>query len=404
MKIFKRHLFNDIYRHISQEETTIITGSRQVGKTTLLKNIKDNLERDGENAFYITLERVEVKKMLDKNPENIFSIIPPPGSNKTFIFIDEIQYLDNPTNFLKLLYDEYRNKLKLVVTGSSAFYIDRKFKDSLAGRKRIFHLKPFSFKEVLECRGEIEVAKYVQKGMNSQEKTPLIYQDKLFRIAEEYAIYGGYPRVVLAEDYKEKQLVLYELVNSFLKKDALESSIRKESEFMLFVEVLADRIGNKLNRQELGNICNINDETVLNYIYILQKSFHISVVRPFWRSKTTELRKMPKFYFQDNGMRNAVLNNFTPVALRKDKGEIVENMAYNLLSEHFLPKQIKYWMTKEQKEVDFIIDDKFALEIKYSDSLIKKSKYKLFTETYPNIQFKFACFEKTFNNLQLWSV
>lgn len=404
MDILKRDIFNVIKAHLFQDEITILTGSRQVGKTTLLKSLQAELSTDGFKTVYFTLERYDIRNLLDQNPQNLFSIIPIQSGIRTYVFIDEIQYLANPTNFLKLLFDEYRNDVKLIVTGSSAFYIDRKFKDSLVGRKRIFHLTPFTFKEILLGKGETELVNYLEQGINQSVNIPILYMDRFKRELEEYLVYGGYPKVVITSDIPDKQQILNDLVNSFLKKDALESNIRKETEFMLFVEALADRIGNKLNRNELSNICNISDETVQNFLYVLNKSFHISYVRPFWKSKTTELRKMPKIYFQDNGLRNAVINDFSPVVLRKDKGELAENMVYNLLRKHYQSSQIQYWNTKEQNEVDFIIDKKQAIEVKYNGNSVRNSKYKLFKQTYPEIELKFACIENFNDNIAAWSI
>lgn len=402
MKVYKRQLFEKIRTHVFKDEITVLTGSRQVGKSTLLKQLNVELQKDGFSCFYFTLENKRYKQMLDEQPELLLSIIPPVGDSRIIVFIDEIQYLEDPTNFLKFFYDEYRGKLKLVVTGSSAFYIDRKFKDSLSGRKKIFHLRPFTFYEMLESKGESELLPYVRQGIAKQTNVPLIFLDKLQLYADEYAIYGGYPRVVLTPDAEEKKEILYELKSSFLKKDALESNVRKEAEFMLFVEALALRTGTKLNRQELCNICNISDETAQNYLYILQKSFHIAYLRPFWKSKTSELRKMPKIYFQDNGLLNAILNDFTPLRLRRDKGELVENVAYALLRQHYTEDEIQFWMTREQKEVDFIIKKEKAIEVKFSTSSIRESKYKLFKTTYPELELEYVVHHAQEDYLCLW--
>lgn len=399
----KRDIFDTVKAHILNEEITIISGSRQVGKTTLLKSLEADLNHEYQTDYF-TLERFDIKKYLDENPLNLFSLIPDSSGTKRIVFIDEIQYLSNPTNFLKLLYDEYRQQVKLVVTGSSAFYIDKKFKDSLAGRKRIFHLSPFSFNEVLRYKGKNHLINYTEQGIGEIKNIPFLYQDELKKHAEEYLVYGGYPKVVVNNSYQEKQEVLNELVNAFLRKDALEADVIKETEFMLFVETLADRVGNKINRNQLSNVCGISDETVRNYLYILNKSFHISYARPFWKSKTSELRKMPKLYFQDNGLRNAVINDFSPVILRKDKGDLAENFAYNLLRKHFKKEHIQYWTTREQNEVDFILEKSFAVEVKYSGKTIKPSKYKLFRKTYPEIKLQFACMDNFENMLPLWAI
>jgi len=404
MNIFRRHIYTDLYNHISKNEISLLIGSRQVGKTTLLKELSSDLSNQGLSTFFINLERLEYKKLLDENPLNLFSLLPPQNGNRFIVFIDEIQYLNNPTNFLKLLYDEYRETLKIIVTGSSAFYIDKKFKDSLSGRKKIFHLSPFSFSEMVEIRMGKEHLRYMQSGIEKTVEIPKIYVDSLIRLSEEYAIYGGYPKVVLESDYLEKEEILKELATSFLKKDAFESNIRKENEFMFFVEVLADRVGTRINRQELSNVCSVSDETIQYFLYVLQKSFHIFYVRPFWKSRTSEQRKMPKFYFQDNGMRNAILHNFSPIVTRSDRGELAENMLYGLLKHHYDPEQIQYWMNKDQKEVDFIINKKRAVEVKYSENLIRKGKYKLFTTMYPDLNLQFVTFKKSQNFRALWTI
>ncbi len=404
MKIFRRHIYDSLYNHIFKDEVSLLIGSRQVGKTTILKELSSELSNQGMMTFFINLERLEYKRLLDENPLNLFSLLPPQNGNRFIVFIDEIQYLKNPTNFLKLLYDEYRGTLKLVVTGSSAFYIDKKFKDSLAGRKKIFHLSAFTFSEMVEFRMGKEYLKYLQVGIENSIRIPGIHVDSLIRLSEEYAIYGGYPKVVLESEYLEKQEILKELATSFLKKDAFESNIRKESEFMFFVEVLADRIGTRINRQELSNICSVSDETIRHFLYILQKSFHITYLRPFWKSRTSEQRKMPKYYFQDNGMRNAVLHDFSPMATRSDRGELAENMFYGLLRHHFEPDQIQYWMNKDQKEVDFIINKTSAIEVKYSENLIRKGKYKLFNSMYPEMNLQFVSFIQGQNCKTLWTI
>lgn len=400
MKTIERSLFAELKNHLEYAEISIITGSRQVGKTTLLKALQEEVSSLNKQSFYFTLERKEILTALNENPVNIFWIIPSVKGEKAYIFIDEIQYLKDPSNFLKLLYDEYKDQIKLIVTGSSAFYIDRKFKDSLSGRKKIFHLAPFSFKEFVKSEEKESLFQYLENGITNKVQIPLLFENELLDLAAQYLIYGGYPRVVLSNTNEEKEQVLNELIYSFLKKDALEANVRKESEFVFFVEVLADRIGTKINRNSLSDICGISDETVQNYLYILEKSFHISLVRPFWRSKTGELRKMPKFYFQDNGLRNAINADFSPFILRKDKGELLENMVYNLLRQHYPSSRIQFWNTKEQNEVDFVLNRKIALEVKYNGKQIKQSRYKLFRETYPEIPLLFACYENHGDNIR----
>lgn len=130
-------LFNQLYNHLAAKEYTIIIGARQTGKSMLLLQLYQKLISENRKAYQLTLEDPRILKAINEHPENLFNFIPQPEDKRIYVLIDEVQYAENPTNFLKLLYDKYLNKLKIIATGSSAFYIDRKFKDSLAGRKQI---------------------------------------------------------------------------------------------------------------------------------------------------------------------------------------------------------------------------------------------------------------------------
>ncbi len=143
---------------------------------------------------------------LDENPKNLFKLIPPLSDKRMFLFIDEIQYLKDPSNFLKYHYDLYQNSLKFIVTGSSSFYIDRKFRDSLAGRKRIFELSTLTLAELLHFRGRDDLIPYLNAG-----NVPMVYEDEIRKYFYEYLIYGGYPEVVLEKNLEEKALLLREL-------------------------------------------------------------------------------------------------------------------------------------------------------------------------------------------------
>ena len=145
--IYQRTIAAAITAHIPLPEATVVIGARQTGKTTILKSLRKTLEDRNEPAHYFTLENPEYLALLNENPLNIFRLVPP-SSRRAIVFLDEIQYLKNPSGFIKLLYDEHREKIKCVVSGSSAFFIDRKFTDSLAGRKRIFTLLPLKLQGI----------------------------------------------------------------------------------------------------------------------------------------------------------------------------------------------------------------------------------------------------------------
>ena len=174
----QRKIHPEIRKHISRKEYTIITGPRQSGKTTLLRAIYNEMEDEGHPVHFLTCEDRDILSAINRHPEEIFSFTPRPANitNATgntdkirYLFIDEVQYVDDPSNFLKYLFDEYQENLKIIVTGSSAFYIDRKFTDSLAGRKRIFELQTLSFEEWLQFRKRIDLARELEL-IRKQEK------------------------------------------------------------------------------------------------------------------------------------------------------------------------------------------------------------------------------------------
>ena len=141
----KRDIIKEVENYLKSDEMLIFVGARQAGKTTILKQIKEDIESNGCVCYFLNLEDPQYLSLLDEHPRNLLKIFTLDLEAKSFVFIDEIQYLKDPSNFLKYIYDEYQGKIKLIVSGSSAFYIDKKFKDSLAGRKKIFHVSTLSF-------------------------------------------------------------------------------------------------------------------------------------------------------------------------------------------------------------------------------------------------------------------
>jgi len=381
--------------HLTKPQHSILIGPRQVGKTTLIKQLAKILEEQDEQFYFLTFEDPAILDAVNQHPENIFNYtqLPSamPGGKKLYIIIDEVQYANNPSNFLKLLYDKYKDQVKVIATGSSAFYIDKSFKDSLAGRKKVFELFPLSFDEFLHFKQEDELVGEVQE-MRGREKYQSANRLKIDALFDEYLIYGGYPEVVLAETEQEKQEILKELVNSYMKKDALEAGIREEQKFFRLARLLADQAGNLVNNNELGNTLQLTSPTVENYTYILQKSFIINLVTPFYGNLRKELTKMPKVYFSDNGLRNVLVNNFNKLSDREDKGQLLENYVFNRLRKLYDADNLHYWRTADSNEVDFIVEQGIkqglAYEVKYNDTQFKPNKYQKFTEGYPGFELR----------------
>ena len=390
----KRNLFDALLSHIEKKEFSILTGARQTGKSTLLQQLESYCQKKNMPTIFLNLENKTILSELNKNPLNILNFLPV-TEKRIIIFIDEIQYLDDPSNFLKLLYDDYSKMIKIVATGSSAFYIDKTFKDSLAGRKRIFHLYTCSFDEYLKLRNKEELydeVKRLQTNLTAKSLKIEVLQQEW----NNYMIYGGYPAVVKEIDSKEKIAYLKELRDSFVKRDILESDVQNEIAFYNLFRIIASQAGNLININELSTILRIKNQTVNNYLHILQKCFHIALIRPFSKSIRKELTKMPKAYLLDTGLRNCLINNYELPVFRLDKGDLWENMYFRLLVEKYDVDNISFWRTTEGNEIDFVmnnIENPYAVEVKFTENAIKESKYKTFRENYPNIPLYFACIE-----------
>ena len=381
----KRHLYRDLIEHISKKQITLIVGARQVGKTTLLRQVQEFLNTEKQPVFFLSLEDRQTLALLNENPKNLFQLIPvATADERTVVLIDEIQYLDNPSNFLKFHYDTADDRIKFVVTGSSHFYIDRKFEDSMAGRKRIFELPVLGLEEVLHFRGLDELVPYVGSG-----SIPLTYKDEIMRHFYDYLVYGGYPEVVLAASLSERKEILKELRNSYAKKDAQEAGLQYPELYLKLMKISADQIGDLFNINSLASELAADNKTLKNYLWIMQKSFHVHCVAPFHKRVASELRKMPKIFYADLGLRNSLLNNFAPIGEREDRGKLLENYVYLRLKQSAGEEMVKYWRTQNRQEVDFVVqrDDGTAAahEVKWREDSFRPSKYAFFRQAYPEI-------------------
>lgn len=393
----RRKLYQNLYDHLPKKEFTILTGARQTGKSTLLRDLESACKKEGISTVFLNLENKAFLANLDADPLNLLAYLSTEGQ-RTVVFIDEIQYLKDPSNFLKLIFDEHHQQIKIVASGSSAFYLDDQFRDSLAGRKRIFQLLTCDFEDFLLLQDKGELWSEVEKIRHSNAyKSPEISQ--LRTEWESFSIFGGYPRVVTETDFQEKKEILRELRDSFVKRDILESGVQNETIFYQLLRILAEQSGQLVNVNELSNTLRVRSETIHNYIRILQVCFHITLVRPFFSNLRKELIKMPKAYFLDSGLRNSILNNFQAMHLRADRGELWEQVFFRHLADQVTLDEIRFWRTADGKDVDFILPfahPQKAFEAKFDSNLIKESRYKSFKENYP-------AFEFTFQYLQPWT-
>lgn len=363
--MIKRIVYSQLLAHLKNPEITILVGSRQAGKTTLMELLKDELQTRGEETLSLNLDREEdvlffksQLALVDKMKLNF-------GDKKGYVFIDEIQRLENAGLFLKGIYDR-KLPYKLIVTGSGSLELKEKIHESLAGRKRMFEISTLSLEEFVNY------------------KTDYKYENKLsdfFRIEtqlsrsllKEYLLWGGYPRVVLAQKEVDKISTINDIYHSYLEKDVKQLlGIVKGEEFTKLLMILADQIGKVANVSEISSTLGIDRETTKRYLWLLKKTFIIDEVRPFYKNLRKELTKRPVFYFNDLGMRNYILNRLDLRNLEIEGGFLFQNLVYfklkNMVS--LEPTKINYWRTLDGAEVDFVINSGsgiWPIEVKYSD-------------------------------------
>ena len=388
---------------LENDDILLFAGARQVGKTTILKQLQSYLVQEARPVYFLNLEDPDYLELLNESPKNLLKIFTMDLKKRNFIFIDEVQYLRNPSNFLKYVYDEYKSTIKLLVSGSSAFYLDKKFGDSLAGRKRIFNVLTLSFREFLRFKGEqdLSTADFARLSLSEKEKISIYYR--------EYIIYGGYPRVVLSA-WEEKVEILREIAYSYIKKDIYEANIRQDEFFYKLLKILSSQIGSLVNASELATTLGISKTSVDNYLYIMQKSFHIRLVKPFFKNVRKELTKMPKVYFFDLGLRNFFVSNFNSFEVREDRGLLLENAVWRQLIEKYDENSIRFWRTIQKNEVDFVIDENQAFEVKTNPEQFREGAYKIFRGNYPNIDFSIVSLDSKlerlgrFKILEVWQI
>lgn len=382
--LIPRKILKKILEFIDLPEMLILIGARQVGKTSILYLIINELKKKSvqENTiFFFDLEDLPTLDIFNSGVPEFISYLKAQGADlnkKNFIFVDEVQYMDNPSNFLKLMADNNQN-IKLIVSGSSTLDIRQKFKDSLAGRKIVFEIYPLDFYEFLIFKEENKLAEVLPENdirkldANSNiAKLPVrFFADSLQRYFNEYVIYGGYPRVVLEPGYEKKTVFLNEIYNSYVKKDIKDiMRVDNVTAFNNLIKVLSIQVGNLVNLSELCTTVKIARETLERYLFLLENTFIIKTATPFSTNPRKEISKMPKIYFMDTGLKNMVLKNFGGMDSRVDTGALIENSVYsNIVKNLTLLEEAHFWRTLSGNEVDFVIlkENKLTpVEVKYS--------------------------------------
>lgn len=367
-KYVQRKIFSKIFKHLKKKEITIIIGPRQVGKTVMLKELQNALIVKNkvkiDSIFYFNLDIVSDRALFEDQSEFINFIKQRSQKQKIYLFIDEAQKVKNPGTFFKGVYDSDLNA-KLILTGSSTLEIRSKIHESLTGRKRMFHLLPFVFSEILDYK-KPQLAQLIRnKKVNKYD------QQNILKIFEDYCIWGGYPQVVLAKEVSEKQEYLKEIFSSYIEKDVIGFlRIENENNVIKLVKLLAGQIGNLINTSELSTLVATDRYTIDRYLNILTKTFITYSLLPFYINPRQEIIKANKIYFIDNGLRNLGLEKLSqPFSKREDKGNLLENIVLKelLALKYENNFKIRFWRSKQKAEVDFIVEkglDIIPVEVK----------------------------------------
>ena len=362
--IIPRIIKKSIKDHLQANKVVVIYGSRQVGKTTLINDILKDIK---EKYLFLSGEDRKNKwlssQSIDILKENI--------ANNKLLVIDEAQKLDNIGLNLKLIVDHIKN-IKVLVTGSSSFDLSNQVGEPLVGRKWQFNLYPISQLELNKIEEKFET----KSNLNNR------------------LVYGSFPEVIVNNDISQKKEILNSLVDNYLFKDLLQyNQIKKSDKILDLLKLLCWQTGKEVSLTELANSLDLNSRTVEKYLDLLEKVFVIKKINGFSRNLRKEITKSSRYYFYDNGIRNAIINNFNEIENRNDLCDLWENY---LFIERLKKQEYKriysnnyFWRTYDKKEIDFVEerDGKlYGYEFKWGAKKTKKPTEWL--KTYKEAQYE----------------
>jgi len=357
--MINRLLKENIIKNLFKGKVILVFGPRQVGKTTLLKEIA----KKHDNVQWFNADEVEVQSVFGKASLANFKTILKPNA---LIIIDEAQNIEDIGIKLKIMVDNLPN-IQFLVSGSSSFELANVLNEPLTGRKFEYQLHPISFEEMSKYHTFFEENKLLKQRL----------------------VYGYYPDVI--KNMTDTKQILKQLTNSYLYKDILIwNRIKKSDKLVKILQALAYQIGNQVSYNELGRTVGLDNETVENYIILLEQSFVIYRLPSFSRNLRNELKQSRKIYFYDNGIRNALIGNYNGIELRNDIGYLWENFIITermkFIHYHQIYCNRYFWRTHAQQEIDYIEErdgNLFAYEFKWNTH--KKVKIpKSFLTAYPN--------------------
>ena len=392
MDLIYRSIISEIKKQIERGDAVILIGARQVGKTSILRLLMEGMERVKPKVgiFYFDLEKEELLEIF-QSYRTLIDWLKLQGADlqkENYLFIDEFHYVPNPTKIFKIIHDDFPN-LKVIATGSSSLEISSKIKEAMTGRKRIFKIYPLTFAEFLEFKKSPLRDIFFRLVKDAKLKLIEPILSEFIKEWEEFLLFGGYPKVALTSGEEEKAREIEEIYNSYVQKD-IKAFLKIENvlAFNRLVRILAVQIANLANLSQIGSPLKIARETLERYLFVLENTFIIKNLPPFFTNKTKEITKMGKIFFYDVGLRNFSIKDFKELELRLDKGALVENaVATELIKSTSVFQDLHFWRTQAKTEVDFVLLNKESvvpIEVKYQPFKTAKipSGLKAFIENY----------------------
>lgn len=357
--------YEPLENHIQSGKVLLIYGPRRVGKTTLLQNF---LKTTPHKYKLDSGDNTRAQEILSSQDfKQILSYV----EGYDLLAIDEAQNIPNIGIGLKIIVDQMPS-IRVVVTGSSSFELAGQVGEPLTGRKRTLTLYPLAQSELLSFQNRFELKEHL----------------------EEYLVFGAYPEVVSSATKKEKIDVIAEIANSYLVKDILAFDRVKNSKTLLdLLKLLAFQVGSEVSLTEIGTQIGVDYKTIQRYLDLLEKAFVIVRLGGFSRNLRNEVTNKAKYYFMDNGIRNALIAQFNEADKRNDIGQLWENFIFierlKYRTYHSVYANMYFWRTYDQQEIDLVEErdgNLFGYEAKWS-TVKTVSAPKNWLGGYPNAKF-----------------
>jgi hypothetical protein len=384
--MYKRRLQKIISNIYNSDKNIIITGARQTGKSTLLEVLlADSLYKD--NFSYISFDNPDIREFFSSNAVEKLS-----AENKEVLILDEVQKFPKIFDSIKVLIDKNK-KNHHFLTGSSQLMLLKSVQESLAGRVSLFAMYPLAFSELFDDRTEIFLDKIFEKGWDKNIPTLSLSQKNIAdKAIIRHQYWGGYPEVINSKDLSRKQRWLVNYKNTYLEKDVrdLRGSIELEK-IAKFLNIIADRTAQIYSYSEVARDCGISVTSANNYTKLLQISYQIQLLQPYYLNVSKRLIKAPKMYFLDTGLLRIILKNTERDLTGKEYETWVFSELIKWQSVKNIQPELYYYRTSAGLEIDFIIKYKnkvLPIEVKMKEKIngVDVKSLKLFMEQY-NLDF-----------------